>query len=152
MDVAALLAGAQERAGSDDYGPEADAMLEALEVLVRSANDEADLGRAGRDGLRGMIVSLLTRRLADRALVRRRIPRSPTRRSSRCCSALGLPRTGSTALELPPRPGPGGALAAHVGGDPAHATARARDRGHRPALPRRPGGDGHDEPGDSRRS
>ena len=48
MDVAALLAGAQEQAGSADYGPEAEAMHEALEVLVRSANEDADAQRAGR--------------------------------------------------------------------------------------------------------
>ena len=63
MDVAALLAGAQEQAGSDDYGPDADAMHEALEVLVRSANDEASLSEQGEMVFAGMIGSLLTRRL-----------------------------------------------------------------------------------------
>ena len=63
MDVAALLAGAQEQAGSDDYGPDADAMQVALEVLVRSANDEAELSERGEMVFAGMIGSLLTRRL-----------------------------------------------------------------------------------------
>ena len=43
MDVDKLLASAVDSAGTSDFGPETDAMLEALRVLVRSVNEDAAL-------------------------------------------------------------------------------------------------------------
>jgi hypothetical protein len=97
MHVAALLAGAEGRAGSDNYGPESEAMHEALELLVRSANDEANLSEQGETVFAGMIGSLLTRRLqieqwyADH-------PEIADQQIESVLFGLGLPRTGSTAL------------------------------------------------------
>src|SRR2546423_1042465 len=97
MDVAALLAAAQERVGSADYGPDADAMHEALGVLVRSANEESDLSPEAEATFAGMIGSLLTRRLqieqwyADH-------PEIGDQQIESVLFGLGLPRTGSTAL------------------------------------------------------
>jgi len=97
MDVAASMAAAQAQAGSDDYGPEADAMVEALTVLVRSANDEADLSDAGEAVFGGMVVSYLIRRLE----IERWYAEHPEIGEQEIDSVLfgvGLPRTGSTAL------------------------------------------------------
>ena len=116
---------AQAQTGLDDYGPEADAMVEALTVLVKSANDEADLSEQGEMVFGGMIVSLLVRRLE----IERWYTEHPEIDDQEIASVLfgvGLPRTGSTALELPARAGPLRALAAPLGGRAAHAAARAR--------------------------
>src|SRR6478735_7848748 len=97
MDVAASMAAAQAQAGSDDYGPEAAAMVEALTVLVRSANEEADLSDAGEAVFGGMVVSYLTRRLE----IERWYAEHPEIGEQEIDSVLfgvGLPRTGSTAL------------------------------------------------------
>src|SRR5690349_20459280 len=97
MDVAASLEAAQHQTGLDDYGPEVDAMLEALEVLTRSANDEADLDEPGEAVFSSMVVSLLARRLD----VERWYANHPEIGEQEIGSVLfgvGLPRTGSTAL------------------------------------------------------
>ena len=97
MDVAASMEAAQAQTGLDDYGPEADAMVEALTVLVRSANDEADLSEQGEMVFGGMVVSLLTRRLE----IERWYADHPEIGDQEIASVLfgvGLPRTGSTAL------------------------------------------------------
>ncbi len=97
MDVAASMEAAQAQTGLDDYGPEADAMVEALSVLVRSANDEADLSDQGEMVFGGMVVSLLTRRLE----IERWYADHPEIGDQEIASVLfgvGLPRTGSTAL------------------------------------------------------
>src|SRR3954447_8341820 len=97
MDVAASMEPAQAQTGLDNYGPEADAMLEALAVLVRSANDEADLDEQGEAVFTGMVVSLLARRLdierwyADH-------PEIGEQEIGSVLFGVGLPRTGSTAL------------------------------------------------------
>ncbi len=97
MDVAALLTGAQDSAGSDDYGPDADAMHEALEVLVRSANEEAALDERGEMVFGGMITSLLTRRLQIEQCYAAH-PEIADQQIESVLFGLGLPRTGSTAL------------------------------------------------------
>ena len=97
MDVAALLAGARERAGSDDYGPDAAAMHEALAVLVRSANEEAALSEQGEAVFAGMIGSLLTRRLQVEQWYAAH-PEIADQQIESVLFGLGLPRTGSTAL------------------------------------------------------
>jgi hypothetical protein len=97
MDVAALLAGAEARAGAGDYGPDAAAMHEALEVLVRSANDEAGLGEQGEMVFAGMIDSLLVRRLQIEQCYAAH-PEIDDQQIESVLFGLGLPRTGSTAL------------------------------------------------------
>ncbi len=97
MDVAASLLAAQAQTGLDDYGPEADAMLEALAVLARSVNDEAALDEQGEAVVGGMVVALLARRLdierwyADH-------PEIGEQEIGSVLFGVGLPRTGSTAL------------------------------------------------------
>jgi hypothetical protein len=97
MDVAALLAGAEDQTGSADYGPDAEAMHEALAVLVRSANDEADLSDQGEMVFAGMIGSLLTRRLQIEQCYAEH-PEIADQEIGPVLFGLGLPRTGSTAL------------------------------------------------------
>lgn len=97
MDVAALLAGAQEQAGSDDYGPDTDAMHEALAVLVRSANEESDLSPDAELVFAGMIGSLLVRRLQIEQCYAAH-PEIGDQEIESVLFGLGLPRTGSTAL------------------------------------------------------
>jgi hypothetical protein len=97
MDVAALLAGAEARVGADEYGPDADAMHEALEVLVRSANDEAALSEQGEMVFAGMIDSLLVRRLQIEQCYAAH-PEIGAQQIDSVLFGLGLPRTGSTAL------------------------------------------------------
>ena len=63
MDADQLLATAQEQTGLTEFGPERDAMVEGLRVLVQSANDDADLSPEGEMAFAGTIGSLLTRRL-----------------------------------------------------------------------------------------
>jgi len=97
MDVGTLLATAQDQAGSDDYGPDADAMHEALDVLVRSANEDASLSDRGEMVFAGMIGSLLTRRLQIEQCYAAN-PEIADQSIESVLFGLGLPRTGSTAL------------------------------------------------------
>ena len=97
MDVTASMEAAQAQTGFDDYGPEADAMVEALTVLVRSANDEADLSEQGETVFGGMIESLLTRRL-DIEHWYTEHPEIDDQEIASVLFGVGLPRTGSTAL------------------------------------------------------
>ena len=97
MDVTASMEAAQAQTGFDDYGPEADAMVEALTVLVRSANDEADLSEQGETVFGGMVVSLLTRRLEIEHWYAEH-PEIDDQEIASVLFGVGLPRTGSTAL------------------------------------------------------
>jgi Sulfotransferase family len=97
VDVDQLLTVAGEQAGTDDFGPEVDAMLEGLRILVRSANDEADLTADGDAAFGGTIVSLLVRRLQIEDWYRRH-PEIGDEEFESVLFGLGLPRTGSTAL------------------------------------------------------
>jgi hypothetical protein len=97
MDVAASMAAAQAQTGLDDYGPEADAMVEALTVLVRSANDEADLSEEGEAVFGGMVVSYLARRLEIEHWYAEH-PEIGDQEIESVLFGVGLPRTGSTAL------------------------------------------------------
>ncbi len=97
MDVTASMEAAQAQTGFDDYGPEADAMVEALTVLVRSANDEADLSEQGEMVFGGMIESLLTRRLEIEHWYTEH-PEIDDQEIASVLFGVGLPRTGSTAL------------------------------------------------------
>ena len=97
MDVAASMEAAQAQTGLDDYGPESDAMVEALTVLVRSANDEADLSEQGEMVFGGMVVSLLTRRLEIEHWYTDH-PEIDDEAIASVLFGVGLPRTGSTTL------------------------------------------------------
>jgi hypothetical protein len=97
MDVTASMEAAEAQTGFDDYGPEADAMVEALAVLVRSANDEADLSEQGETVFGGMVVSLLTRRLEIEHWYAEH-PEIDDQEIASVLFGVGLPRTGSTAL------------------------------------------------------
>jgi hypothetical protein len=97
VNVDQLLAAARDQAGSDDFGPETAAMLEGLQILVSSANDEADLTADGDAAFGGTIVSLLTRRLQIEDWYRRH-PEIGDETFESVLFGLGLPRTGSTAL------------------------------------------------------
>jgi Sulfotransferase family len=97
MDAAASMDTAQTQTGLENYGPEADAMVEALSVLVRSANEEADLDEPGAAVFTGMIVSLLVRRLEVERWYAGR-PEIGDQEIGSVLFGVGLPRTGSTAL------------------------------------------------------
>ena len=95
MDVAASMEAAEAQTGFTDYGPEADAMVEALSVLVKSANDESDLSEQGEMVFGGMVVSLLTRRL-DIEHWYTEHPEIGDQEIGSVLFGVGLPRTGST--------------------------------------------------------
>jgi Sulfotransferase family len=97
VDVDELLAGAVEQAGTGDWGPESEAMVDALRVLVQSANEDADLSPDGEMAFAGTIGSLLTRRLQVEDWYTRH-PEIDDQEIESVLFGLGLPRTGSTAL------------------------------------------------------
>jgi hypothetical protein len=97
VDVDELLATAVEQTGTSDWGPEAGAMVEALRVLVQSANDDAALSPEGEMAFAGTIGSLLTRRLQIEDCYARH-PEIDDQEIESVLFGLGLPRTGSTAL------------------------------------------------------
>ena len=97
MDAQQLVAAAIEQAGSDDFGPDTDAMHEAMRVLVQSANEESDLSTDAEAVFAGMIGSLLTRRLQIEQCYAEH-PEIGDQTIDSVLFGLGLPRTGSTAL------------------------------------------------------
>ena len=134
---------AVERADASDFGPESDAMVEGLRVLVRSANEDADLNADGDEAFAGIV------RRSSPAVCRSRtgtgaIRRSTTRRSSRCSSAsvsrAPVPPRSAICSRRTPTCAP-----APVGGRPAHSATRHRHRSHRPPVPRRGAGRRPDE-------
>lgn len=91
----ALLAGAREATGLDDFGP--GPWREHLRVLLRAYDEESRLTEAGRAMVQGEIGAALEARLvceaawkADPAILRLEIRRP--------LFILGLPRSGTTAL------------------------------------------------------
>ncbi len=97
MDADRLVEDAVEQVGSGDFGPEADAMHEALRVLVDSANQESELSDAAEAVFSGMLGSLLTRRLQIEQCYTEH-PEIADQQIESVLFGLGLPRTGSTAL------------------------------------------------------
>jgi hypothetical protein len=95
LQVAALLAAARAKAGTDDFGDEW--FVEPLTVLVRSLNDEARLSDMGSSMTERRLTALLVDRLRLRALQREHpeILDEQVRLAAEIC---GLPRTGSTLL------------------------------------------------------
>ena len=94
--VDAMLAEARKRTGFDDFG--GDDFLPPLDVLLRSIEDEAHLGTAGRSSLQERIVGLL----ANRLRVQHWLQRYPAIREERLDAPLvivGFPRTGTTMLQ-----------------------------------------------------
>ena len=71
-------------------------MVEALTVLVRSANEESDLSEQGETVFTGMVVSLLTRRLEIEHWYAEH-PEIDDQEIASVLFGVGLPRTGSTA-------------------------------------------------------
>ena len=97
MDASALVAGAIEQAGSDDFGPDAEAMHEALAVLVAAFAGEADLDENGTMVVVGMLTGLLVNRLRVEQCYAEH-PEIADQEIESVLFGLGLPRTGSTAL------------------------------------------------------
>jgi hypothetical protein len=97
MDLVQAVASAEEAAGSDAYGPDGDVLFEALDVLARSANEEANLDARGNAVFTGMVVSLLQRRLEIERWYDAH-PEIDEQEVEAVLFGLGLPRTGSTAL------------------------------------------------------
>ena len=130
MEIDQLVDTACERAGSDDLGD--DTWREGLEVLVRSLDDR---GRAQRDG-RGRDDRpdrRLPRQPARGRAVVRPAPRDRRPGDRRAAVRARPPPHRVDRAELPARPGPGPAIAAHLGGGHAVPATGDRDRAHRPA-------------------
>ncbi len=97
MDVDRLVKDAIEQVGSGDFGPEAGAMRDALQVLVDSANEESELSDEAEALFSGMLGSLLARRLQIEQCYAEH-PEIGEQSIESVLFGLGLPRTGSTAL------------------------------------------------------
>jgi len=97
VDVDELLTAAVNEAGVDNFGPERDAMLEGLSILVDSVNREAKLSAEGEAMFAATIHSLLTRRLGIEDWHARH-PEIGEEEIESILFGIGLPRTGSTAL------------------------------------------------------
>lgn len=95
INVSKLIAQAKENTGLSDFG--GDGYLEGLEILVDSANREAQLNDAGRAMLEGQSVMLLSHRLEIEGWYARH-PEIDEQEIVAPLMVLGLPRTGSTAL------------------------------------------------------
>ncbi len=95
--VAALLDGACEATGLDDFG--ADTFREGLDVLVGSVQSEADLNPVGEFIVRDLIMKALTNRLRIEDWYRCH-PEIGEEVIDPPLIGLGLPRTGSTALSF----------------------------------------------------
>ena len=136
MEVDNLVAAACDRAGCDDFGT--DTWREGLEVLVHALNAEANLNDIGVGAMTDQIVGNLVNRLQIEQWYGRH-PEIDDEEIVAPLFGLGLPRTGSTALELPPGAGSGPPLPARMGSGPTVPAARDGDGAHRPPHRRRPG-------------
>ncbi len=61
MESQALVAAAIEQARSDDFGPDTEAIFEALDVFVHSAKTDAELSAGAGETVSGILPSLLVR-------------------------------------------------------------------------------------------
>jgi hypothetical protein len=93
----ALLAAAESQTGLHDFG--GDSFREGLERLVRALRDEARLTEIGRQGVRHLVLGLLTQRLQVEDWYARH-PEIDDEVIEAPLIGLGLPRTGSTALSF----------------------------------------------------
>jgi hypothetical protein len=97
VDAEQLLAAAVQETGKDQFGPEPDAMVEALNLLAASVNEDGDLTPQGETNIAGTIGSLLNRRLEIEDWYARH-PEIEDQQIESILFGVGLPRTGSTAL------------------------------------------------------
>ena len=97
METEQLIAGACERAGSEEFG--GDSWREGLEVLVHSLNSEAALNEMGVGVMTDQIIGNMVNRLRIEQWYRR-FPEIDEQRIDSPLFGLGLPRTGSTALSF----------------------------------------------------
>ena len=93
--VDTLLQQARQATSLEDFGD--DSFREGLEVLVKSADNEARLSERGRIGFDMQIVDLLSNRLKVESWYSRH-PEIDEQEIVAPLIGLGLPRTGSTAL------------------------------------------------------
>ncbi len=91
-----LEAAARERTGRRDFGP--DEYKPGLRMLLRSLDEDADLSPAGRQICAGLIVTALSGRLEAEASMAAD-PELRTAGIPAPIVILGLPRTGTTALQ-----------------------------------------------------
>jgi hypothetical protein len=110
LSPAALLAAARRAAGADDFGQRD--FERGLEVLVESAERDANLTLVGRLGLRGVIVNALATRLLRERL---RTTRPELFRTELAAPliVIGLPRSGTTLLHRLLALAPGARALAH---------------------------------------
>ena len=97
LDVRVLIDTAQERAGSDDFGP--DTWREGLEVLVGALNTEGNLNDLGVAVFTDQIVGNLVNRLEIEQWYARH-PEIADQEIVAPLFGLGMPRTGSTATSF----------------------------------------------------
>ena len=96
LDPETLCAAAERRTGLADFG--SSRFREPLAVLARALEEEARLTPLGRASARLQLVGLLSTRLRALDLLRRR-PEIETERIGEPIVILGMPRTGTTALQ-----------------------------------------------------
>ena len=96
LDPDALCAAAERRSGLSDFG--SPRFREPLAVLARALEEEARLTALGRVAARLQLVGLLSTRLRALDLLRRR-PEIAAERIGAPIVILGMPRTGTTALQ-----------------------------------------------------
>lgn len=96
LKVEALLEEARKQTGLADFG--GDTWRPALEILIDSANREAQLNEMGRASLASHVVTLLANRLQVADCIRRH-PEIRQQRIERPLFIVGLGRTGSTRLQ-----------------------------------------------------
>ena len=125
MNADDLVETACSRAGSDDFGDET--WREGLDVLVDSIRTEAALNELGESVMTDQILGLLVNRLEVEQWYARH-PEIADQVITAPLFGLGLPRTGSTALELPPGQRSRAAIAAARGRRRSHAHPRRQRR------------------------
>lgn len=97
LDVATLVAEAENRTGLDDFGP--DTWQEGLEVLVAALNREGNLNELGEAVFADQLTGLLAKRLEIERWYRDH-PEIDEQEIVAPLFGLGMPRTGSTALSF----------------------------------------------------
>lgn len=94
-----LVDAACQRAGLSEFGPDEADMREALDVLLASADSEADLRPEAEQRFRAMVEAILLRRLEIERYLSSR-PEILEQTVDSVLFGVGLPRTGSTALSF----------------------------------------------------
>ncbi len=134
LDADELVAEAAFRAGTDDFGD--DSYVEALDVAVRSIEEEGDLHIVGRWRVREAIL----RYLESRARAARCLTTDPSIEARPIEAPIvvsGSPRAGTSIMHELLAAGPGPPCADGVGVLVTRATARSGDDGNRSPDPAR---------------